>query len=77
MVTDKANLQRFRDADPGEGAQVSVNAARVLAQQGDLDEAARCCALPSGSNRPAPKRGLGWPGLPTARRSERGRFGTF
>lgn len=41
MLTDKANLERFRDADPGVSAQVSVEAARSLAQQGDLDEAAR------------------------------------
>jgi tetratricopeptide (TPR) repeat protein len=42
MLIDEVGLQTFRDLDdPGLSAQVSVEAARGLAQQGDLDEAAR------------------------------------
>ena len=41
MLTDEVGLQRFRDPeDPEQSAQVSVEAARGLARQGDLDEAA-------------------------------------
>ncbi len=42
MLTDTAGIKRFRDEDePVQSAQVSVEAARSLAQEGDLDGAAR------------------------------------